>query len=245
VRLKVDIIVVAGGTRPVQAAMDATKTIPIVMTGGGDNPVEAGLVDSLAQPGGNVTGITNLGRELVGKRLELFKEAVPKLAHIAVLYEPAILGNAREVKEALPVATRALKLTVRSWEIRAGDDFERVFAALSNQRPDGLYVLGGGSRMHINQKLIADLAINSRLPSLYFTREFVNAGGLMSYGADQADIYKRVATYVDRILRGAKPADLPIEQPSKFDLVINLKTAKQIGLTIPPNVLARADKVVK
>ena len=160
-------------------------------------------------------------------------------------YDPAILGNAREVKEALPVPTRALKLIVRSWEIRAADDFERVFAALSKPRPDGLYVLGGGSRMHINQKLIADLAIKSRLPSLYFTREFVSAGGLMSYGADSADIYQRVATYVDRILRGAKPADLPVEQPTKFELVINLKTAKQIGLTIPPSVLARADRVIR
>ena len=245
VRLKVDIIVVAGGTIPVRAAKNATKTIPIVMTGGGDDPVEAGLVESLARPGGNVTGLTNLGRELIGKRLELFKEAVPKLARVAVLYDPAILGNAREVKEALPVAARALKLTVRSWEVRAADDFERVFAALSKQGPDGLYVLGGGSRMHINQKRIAGLAIKSRLPSIYFTREFVNAGGLMSYGADQVDIYQRVANYVDRILKGAKPADLPIEQPTKFELVINLKTAKQIGLTIPQRVLGRADRVIR
>ena len=245
VRLKVDIIVVAGGTTNVRAAKNATKTTPIVMTGGGDDPVAAGLVDSLARPGGNVTGITNLGRELVGKRLELFKEAVPKLARVAVLYEPAILGNAREVKEALPGAARALGLTLQPWEIRSADDFERVFAALSKQRPDGLYVLGGGSRMHINQKLIAGLAIRSRLPSLYFTREFVNAGGLMSYGADQADIYRRVAYFVDRILKGAKPADLPVEQPTKFELVINLKTAKQIGVTIPQSVLYRADKVIR
>ena len=245
VRLKVDIIVVAGGTTNVRAAKNATKTTPIVMTGGGDDPVAAGLVDSLARPGGNVTGITNLGRELVGKRLELFKEAVPKLARVAVLYEPAILGNAREVKEALPGAARALGLTLQPWEIRTADDFERVFAALSKQRPDGLYVLGGGSRMHINQKLIAGLAIRSRLPSLYFTREFVNAGGLMSYGADQADIYRRVAYFVDRILKGVKPADLPVEQPTKFELVINLKTAKQIGVTIPQSLLYRADKVIR
>jgi putative ABC transport system substrate-binding protein len=245
VRLKVDIIVIAGGTEPIRAAKNATKTIPIVMTGGGLDPVEAGLVESLARPGGNVTGITNLGRELVGKRLELFKEAVPKLARVAVLYEPAILGNAREVKEALPVAARALKLTVRSWEIRAADDFEGVFAAVSKQGQDGLYVLGGGSRMLINRKRIAGLAIKSRLPSMYFSREFVNAGGLMSYGADQADIYQRVAYYVDKILKGAKPADLPVEQPTKFELTINLKTAKQIGLTIPQKVLGRADKVIK
>jgi putative ABC transport system substrate-binding protein len=149
------------------------------------------------------------------------------------------------VKEALPGAARALGLTLQPWEIRSADDFERVFAALSKQRPDGLYVLGGGSRMHINQKLISGLAIRSRLPSLYFTREFVNAGGLMSYGADQADIYRRVAYFVDRILKGAKPADLPVEQPTKFELVINLKTAKQIGVTIPQSVLYRADKVIR
>jgi putative ABC transport system substrate-binding protein len=143
VRLKVDIIVVAGGTTLVRAAKNATKTIPIVMTGGGDDPVEAGLVESLAQPGGNITGITSLGRELIGKRLELLKEAVPKVVSVAVLYDPAILGNAREVKEVLPVAASALKLTVRSWEVRGADDFEQVFAALSKQRPDGLYVLGG------------------------------------------------------------------------------------------------------
>jgi putative ABC transport system substrate-binding protein len=245
VRLKVDIIVVAGGTMPVRAAKNATKTIPIVMTGGGDDPVEAGLVDSLTRPGGNVTGLTTLSRELGGKRLELFKEAIPKLARVAVLYDPAIPVNAREVKEDLLVAVRALKLTVGSWEIRAAEDFERVFAALSNQRPDGLYVLGGGSRMHINRKLIADLATKGRLPSLYFTQEFVNAGGLMSYGADQADIYQRIATYVDKILKGAKPADLPVEQPTKFELVINLKTAEQIGLTIPQKVLARANRVIR
>jgi putative ABC transport system substrate-binding protein len=244
-RLKVDIIVVAGAGSVIQAAKNATKTIPIVRTGGGDDPVKAGLVESLARPGGNVTGLTNLTRELGGKRLELFKEIVPKLAHVAVLYEPAILGNAREVKEALPAAARALKLTVRSWEIRAAADFEGVFAALSKQRPDGLYVLGGGSRMLINRKQIAGLAIKSRLPSMYFSRQFVDAGGLISYGADQADIYQRVAYYVDKILKGAKPADLPVEQPTKFELIINMKTAKSLGLRIPPSVLARADEIIQ
>jgi putative ABC transport system substrate-binding protein len=245
VRLKVDIIVVAGGTTLVRAAKNATKTIPIVMTGGGDDPVEAGLVDSLAQPGSNITGITTLGRELIGKRLELLKEAVPKVVSVAVIYDPGTPGNVRMVKEVLPVAARALKLTVRSWEVRAADGFEQVFAALSKQRPDGLYVLGGGSRMLINHKRIAGLAIKSRLPSMYFTREFVDAGGLMSYGADRADSYRRVAYFIDRILKGAKPADLPVEQPTKFELVINLKTAKQIGLTIPRSMLYRADKVIK
>jgi ABC-type uncharacterized transport system substrate-binding protein len=149
------------------------------------------------------------------------------------------------VKEALPVAARPLKLTIQPWEVRAADDFERVFAALSKHRPEGLYVLGGGSRMLINHKRIAGLAIKSRLPSMYFTREFVNAGGLMSYGADQSDIYRRAAYYVDKILKAAKPADLPVEQPTKFELVINLKTAKQIGVTIPPEVLARASRLIK
>ena len=243
VRLKVDIIL-AGAAPLALAAKNATKTIPIVMTGAGLDPVEAGLVDSLARPGGNVTGITLLSGELGGKRLELFKEAVPKLVRVAVLYEPAFPGSAREVKEVLPVAARALGLTVWSWEVRTADGFERVFAALNEQRPDGLYVVGGGL-MGANQKRIAGFALKNRLPSIYSDRVAVDAGGLISYGADQADSYRRVATYVDKILKGAKPADLPVEQPTKFELVINLKTAKQIGLTIPPNVLARADKVIK
>ena len=214
------------------------------MVGSGIDPVEAGLVESLARPGGNVTGITNLNRELGGKRLELLKEAVPKLARVAVLYDPASPASAREVKEVLPAAARALKLTLRPWEVRAADDFDRVFAALNKQRPDGLYVTGG-ALMRANGKRIAGFALKSRLPSMYNSREAVDAGGLMSYGADLADSYRRVAYYVDRILKGAKPADLPVEQPTKFELVINLKTAKQIGLTIPPEVLARANKLIK
>jgi putative ABC transport system substrate-binding protein len=245
VRLKVDIIVVAGGEGTVRAAMNATKTIPIVLMGAGSDPVKAGLVESLARPGGNVTGLTTLSRELGGKRLELLKEAVPKVARVAVLYDPAIPGTSREVKEDLPVAARALGLTVQPWEVRAADGFEKVFAALNKQRPDGLYVPGGGQIMNANVKRIADLALKSRLPSVYGTREYVEAGGLMSYHADQADSYRRVAYFVDRILKGAKPADLPVEQPTKFELVINLKTAKQIGLTIPPEVLARANRLIK
>ena len=245
VRLKVDIIVVAGGNVMVRAAKNATKTIPIVMSGVGADPVEAGLVESLARPGGNVTGITNLGTELGGKRLELLKEAVPKLARVAVLYDPANPASVLEVKEVLPVAARALGLTIQPWEVRAADDFERVFAAMSKQRPDGLYVLAGGPLMCANQKRIVGFALKSRLPSMYSSREAVDAGGLMSYGADLADSYRRVAYYVDRILKGAKPADLPVEQPTKFELVINLKTAKQIGLTIPPEVLARANRLIK
>ena len=244
VRLKVDLIVVAGGdANNIRAAQNATKTIPIVMLGVSSDPVEAGLVESLARPGGNVTGITNLTRELGGKRLELLKEIVPKLAHLAVLYDPATRLNVLQVKE-LPIAARALGLTVRSWEVRDTDGFERVFPALSKERPDGLYVLGG-QLMRSNEKRIVGFASKSRLPSAHPNREAVEAGGLMSYGADLVDSYRRVATYVDKILKGARPGDLPVEQPTKFELVINLKTAKQIGLTIPQSVLYCADKVIK
>jgi putative tryptophan/tyrosine transport system substrate-binding protein len=245
VRLKVDIIVVATGDPGIQAARNATKTIPIVMTGQGSDPVRAGHVESLARPGGNVTGLTSLTRELGGKRLELLKEAVPKLARVAVLYDPASPPSLHEVKELLPADARALKLTIQPWQIRAVDDFDKVFAALNKQRPDGLYSFGAGPVMRPNQKRIVDFALKSRLPSVYDSRGYVEAGGLMSYGADFADSYRRVAIYVDKILKGAKPADLPVEQPTKFELVINLKTAKQIGLTIPQKVLARADKVIK
>jgi ABC-type uncharacterized transport system substrate-binding protein len=245
VRLKVDAIVVAGGTPSVQSAMNATKTIPIVMMGQGSDPVRAGLVESLARPGGNVTGLTALGRELGGKRLELLKEAIPKLSRVAVLYDPANPPSLHEVKELLPADARALKLTIQPWEIRAVDDFEKVFAALNKQRPDGLYVVTAGPVMRPNEKRIAGFALKSRLPSVYDSRGYVEAGGLMSYGADLADSYRRVAIYVDKILKGAKPADLPVEQPMKFEFVINLKTAKQIGLTIPQSLLYRADKVIK
>ena len=241
VRLKVDIIVVAGGDSVIQGAKNATKTIPIVMAGGGSNPVEAGFVESLARPGGNVTGIASFDRELSGKRLELLKGAIPKLARVAILYDPTISGSLREVKEILPVAARALGLTLKLWEVRAADDFEKVFAALNKQRPDGLYVPSGSAGM----RPIVGLALKSRLPLMYVNRQFAEAGGLMSYGADQAESYRRVAYYVDRILKGAKPADLPVEQPTKFELVINLKTAKQIGLTIPPELLARANRLIK
>ena len=244
VRLKVDLIVAVGGYNVIQAAMNATKTIPIVMAGYGLDPVEAGFVESLARPGGNVTGLTNLNIELSGKRLELLKEAVTKLARVAVLYDPAIPATVLEVKKALPVAARALKLTLQPWEVRGADDFDRVFAALSKQRPDGLYV-PGGLIMGANQKRIVGFALKSRLPSVYNGRGFVDAGGLMSYAADLADSDKRVAYYVDKILKGTKPADLPVEQPTKFELAINLKTAKQISLTIPQSMLYRADKVIK
>jgi putative ABC transport system substrate-binding protein len=244
VRLKVDVIVTAGGTYTVQMAKVATKAIPIVMVGQGINAVEAGLVETLARPGGNVTGITNLTTNLGGKRLELLKEAVPKLARVAVLYHLVTPSSVLEVKEVLPAAAGALGLTVRSWGVRNADGFERVFAALNGQRPDGLYV-PVDALMTANLKRIVGFALKSRLPSIYGNREAVDAGGLMSYGAHLADSYRRVADFVDKILKGAKPGDLPVEQPNKFELVINLNTAQQIGLTIPPNVLAIADEVIR
>jgi len=245
VRLKVDIIVAAAGDVTIRAAKNATKTIPIVMTGQGTDPVRTGLIESLARPGGNVTGITNLTRELGGKRLELLKEAVPKLARVAVFYDPALPPSLHEVKELLPADARALKLTIQPWEIRAVDAFEKVFAALNKQRPDGLYALIGGGVMRPNRKRIAGFALKSRLPSVSSSEAFVDAGGLMSYAADDADGYRRVAIYVDKILKGAKPADLPVEQPTKFELVISLKTAKQIGVAIPQSLLYRADRVIR
>jgi len=245
VRLKVDIIVVAGGDNVVRAAMAATKTIPIVMMGQGTDPVVAGFVKSLARPGGNVTGLSNLATHLGGKRLELFKDVVPKLVHVVVLYNPAMPGTARELEEDLPPAARELGLTLYRREVRNADDFERIFAALNKERPDGVNYLGAGALMRDNEKRTADLALRNRLPSLFTNRGVVEDGGLVGYGADLTDSYRRVAIYVDKILKGAKPADLPVQQPTKFELVINLKTAKQIGLTIPPNVLARADRVIR
>src|SRR5215471_16588700 len=214
VRLKVDIIVVASGDPWIRAAKNATKTIPIVMVGQGTDPVRAGHVESLARPGGNVTGLTNFGRELGGKRLELLKEAVPKLSRVAVLYDPANPPSLHEVKELLPADARALKLTIQPWEIRAADDFEKVFAALNKQRPDGLYAVTAGGVMRPYQKRTIDFALKSQLPAMYSSREAVEAGGLMSYGRDFAENYRLVADYVDRILKGAKPADLPVEQPT-------------------------------
>ena len=232
VRLKVDIIVVTGGDPLIRAAKNATKTIPIVMTGAGSDPVEAGFIESLARPGGNVTGITNLAGELGGKRLELLKEAVPKLARVAVLYDPANPGQCTRGERGSPSRGACAEVDSSALGGTSADGFEKVFAALGKQRPDGLYV-PRGALMRANGKRIVGFALKSRLPSMYGNRESVDAGGLMSYGADLADSYRRVAYYVDRILKGAKPADLPVEQPTKFELVINLKTAKQIGLTIP------------
>ena len=244
VRLKVDVIVVAGGSGTIRAAKNATSTIPIVMIGQGLDPVEAGLIESLARPGGNITGFTNLSGYLGGKRLELLKDAVPKVTLIAVLYQANNPRNIFEFKEVLPASARGLRLTMQRREVHDADDFERVFAAINKERPDGLYV-PGDPLMNANQKRTIGFALKSRLPSMYSNREAVEAGGLMSYGADEADSYRRVAYFVDRILKGAKPGELPVEQPTAFEFVINLKTAKQIGVAIAPDVLARANKLIK
>jgi len=244
VSLKVDVILVAGGYRLVLEAKNATKTIPIVMTGGGTDPVESGLIDSLARPGGNITGYINISGYLGGKRLELLKAAVAKVARVAVLYEANNRRNMFEFKEVLPASARALGLTMLRREVRDANDFERVFAAINKERPDGIFVLGGPLMQRSHERTAA-FAIKSRLPSVYDQREAVDAGGLMFYGADVMESYQRVAVFVDKILKGRKPADLPVEQPMKFELVVNLKTAKQIGLTISPNVLVRANKVIQ
>ena len=244
VRLNVDMILVAGGEVLIRAATNATKTIPIVMSGGGVDPVKASFAQSLAHPGGNVTGLTLLVIQLGDKRLELLKEAVPRIRRIGFLYESGNLGSMLELKEVLPASARALNLRIRPGEVRSAADFEKVFAELSKQRPDALYV-STSALLNTNQKGIVSFALKNRLPSVYGRKEYVEGGGLMYYGANVAESYKRVAYYVDRILKGAKAADLPVEQPTTFELVINLKTAKQIGVIIPPNVLARADKVIR
>lgn len=243
VRLNVDVIVAAGGRPVIQAPMNATKTIPIVMAGRGPDRVETGFVESLARPGGNVTGMTNLLVQLGDKRLELFKEAVPKLSRIAVPYVPGNQTHLLELKE-VQTAAREMRMTVQTWEVYDAEYFDKIFSAMRKQLPDAIQVLGGPI-MRDNDKRIVDFATKSRLPSVFATRESVNIGGLMYYGADDADTYRKIALFIDKILRGAKPAELPVEQPTKFELLINLKTAQQIGLTIPPHVLARANKVIK
>jgi putative ABC transport system substrate-binding protein len=245
VALKVDVILAEGGTLGPRVAKQATTTIPIVFAGAGD-PVGSGLVTSLARPGGNVTGVSSLNPELIGKRLELLKQAVPGVDRIAVLRQPAALGErtAKDMLKAADVAARALGMQPQFIEARVPDEFARAFSDMTSARAGALTLLPSAMFLREHRRLV-DLAAKNRLPAVYTSREFVDAGGLMSYGANQPDLFRRAATYVDKILRGAKPGDLPVEQPTKFELVINLKTAKQIGLTIPPNVLARADRVIK
>ena len=242
VRLQVDVIV-ARGWLASQAAQRATQTIPIVMVGVGRDPVAAGLVASLARPGGNITGLINLGVELSAKRLELLKEVVPQLSRVAVLWEGSSAGQLETLQE-VQAAARRLGLTAQSWEVRGTDDFERVFAAMSQEPPDGLFV-AGGAVMVTYRKQIVDLAAKNRLPAAFIWREAVEEGGLMSYGWSFLDDSRHAAVYVDKILKGAKPANLPVEQPVKFEFVINLKTAQALGLTIPPTVLFQADEVIR
>jgi putative ABC transport system substrate-binding protein len=241
VNLKVDVIV-ASGTQSIEAAKQATKTIPIVFPITPD-PVKSGFVSSLARPGGNITGFSTLNPVLGGKRLELLKEVIPGITRVAVLWNPTNPGSPDALKEIETVA-RSLGLTLQSLEVRGPDDFENAFRAAIRERA-GAFTMLGDSMLSAQQGRIHDLAKKNRLPGISWSSGFVATGGLMSYGPNNPDLYRRTATYVDKILNGTKPADLPVEQPMKFDLIINLKTAKQIGLTIPPNVLARADKVIR
>ncbi len=242
VRLRVDPIVTA--TDPaIRAVKQATQTIPIVMATSVD-PVGTGFVETLARPGGNITGVTLMAPELGTKRLELLKEAVPRLSRVAVLWNPDVPGSALELKE-MEGAARSLQVQLQPLELRDPSQFESVFKSIKSKRADALITFPNNPVLLPNRKQIADLAAKNRRPAMYPSGDFVDAGGLMAYGPNSVDLYRRAATYVDKILKGRKPADLPVEQPTKFELVINLKAAKQIGLTIPPNVLARADKVIR
>jgi putative ABC transport system substrate-binding protein len=242
VQLKVDVLI-SGTLVAIRAAKQATNTIPIVMVLSVD-PVATGLVDSLARPGGNITGVTNLARDLSGKRLELFKEVVPGISHIGMLRDADDPSAALGFKEYEAVAP-ALRVQLQSLEVRGPNpNLEGAFQAAAKGRASALIAIRG-FLFNRYPKQIADLAIKNRLPLMFERNEYVEAGGLMSYATKDVDQWRRAATYVDKILKGAKPADLPVEQPTKFEFVINLKTAKQIGLTIPPNVLARADRVIR
>jgi putative ABC transport system substrate-binding protein len=241
-RLKVDVIFVFT-TSAVQVAKKATKEIPIVMGASGD-PVALGFVDSIARPGGNITGLsTTTGPEIFGKQLELLKESVPKVNRVAALSNPVNVANVLQLKET-KTAAQALGLTLLTFEVKSTTDIANAFAAMKKERAGALTVLS--DPMLISQRIqIAELAVKNRLPAIYGVPEHAEAGGLLVYAASRLIIFRRATTYVDKILKGAKPADLPIEQPIKFDFIINLKAAKQIGLTIPPDMLARADRVIK
>jgi putative ABC transport system substrate-binding protein len=245
VALKVDVIL-AAGTPQALAAKHATKTIPIVFASGASDPVTSGLVTSLARPGGNVTGLTGLGPELVGKCLEQLTQAVSGVTRVAVLWQPGALGERteKEMLKGAEVAGRALGVRLQFVEARGPAEFDRAFSDMTMARAGALTVLGSAMFFNERRRLV-DLAAKHRLPTVFPWREGVDAGGLMSYGPIGPDLFRRAATYVDKILKGAKPADLPVEQPTKFELVINLKTAKALGLTIPPSVLARADQVIE
>ena len=243
VRLKVDVIVSAGGTQTTAATKKATETIPIVFATVGD-PVAAGLVASFARPGGNVTGLSNDAPELSGKRLELLKEIVPRLSRVSVFVTSTEPANAQGLKE-IELAAGGLGIKLQLLDVLSRRDIGTAFRAAAKEQAGAVLWDVSGPIGNLDRKEIAELAVKSRLPVIFGRRELVEAGGLMSYGVSIDDLDRRAATYVDKILKGATPADLPIEQPTKFEFVINLKTAKQIGLTIPPNVLARADRVIK
>ena len=241
VGLKLDAIVTPG-TAPALAAKQATSTIPIVFAGVGD-AVGAGLIANLARPGGNITGLASINAELGGKRLELLKEVVPKASRVAFLYNPADQSNVLVLKQ-LQQAAPALGLILQPLEVREPGEFEGAFAAMTRKRAQALFVVAGVLTLE-HRKTIVDLAAKSRIPTIWGHRQFVEVGGLMSYAVNFYDQVRRAATYVDKILKGAKPADLPVEQPTKFELVIKLKTAKALGLTIPPSLLGRADEVIQ
>ena len=244
VALKVDVILAEGGTLGPRVAMQATRTIPIVFVAG--DPVGSGLVTSLARPGGNVTGLSSIGPELVGKRLQLLKQTIPGVDRVAVLRQPTALGEgvAKDMLKAADVAARALGVKPQFIEARGPDEFARAFSDITSARVGALTLLPANLFLREHGRLV-DLAAKNRLPAVYTSREFVDAGGLMSYGPNQPDLFRRAATYVDKILKGAKPGDLPVEGPTKFELVINLKAAKALGLTIPQSVLAQANEVIQ
>jgi putative ABC transport system substrate-binding protein len=242
IRLKVDIILAVGGTPPAQAAKKATQSIPIVMVNVAD-AVGDGLVASLSRPGGNITGLSTYAPELSGKRLELIKDMLPGISRVAVLANRDFQGYSAQIRE-VEAAAQGLGLQLQATEVRGVNDLEGAFSSISAVRAGALMTLSDPVTFSLLYWIV-ELAIKHRIPSNHLQEEYANAGGLISYGPSYTGLFRRAPSYIDRILKGAKPADLPVEQPTKFELVINLKTAKQIGLAIPPNVLARADKVIR
>ena len=241
-QLNVDIIVAAGGSPPAQAARNATKTIPIVMT----NPADAvgdGLVASLAHPGGNVTGLSTFAPELSGKRLELLKEMLPGISRVAVLANREFQGYGAQAKE-IQAAAQSLALNLKFVEVRGANDLDNAFAAISTARSGAILTLSDPVTFTLLKRIV-EMSIKNRVPSMHLQAEYAEAGGMVAYGPSYAELYRRAATYVDKILKGTQPADLPVEQPTKFEFIVNLKTAKQIGATIPPNLLVRADRVIR
>jgi putative ABC transport system substrate-binding protein len=242
VRLQVDILVIDGNLA-IRAAQHATTTIPIVMAVSGGDPVGQGVVASLARPGGNITGLSLMLPEVSGKRLELLREAVPTLSHVAVLWNPDGSGSTLVFKET-QTAAHALGLQLQSLEVRRPDEFDQAFAAMTRAHADALVVISN-ELFFGHRRQLAELTVRHQLPAMFHLREYAEAGGLMAYGADAADMYRRAATYVDKILKGTTPADLPVEQPTKFTFVINLKTAQALGVTLPPHLLYFADQVIQ